>query len=123
VSTMILALDGEGGADTYADYAQWETARIKRAPSPRAQAGTPPAVEPRPRTKRLGYLEQREWDGMERAVLDAETAAEACRRAAEDPGIAADPAALQARYAALEAARAEVARLYTRWAELEAKQA
>jgi ubiquinone biosynthesis protein UbiJ len=60
---------------------------------------------------------------MERAILDAETAAEACRRAAEDPTIAADPAALQARYAALEAARTEVARLYDRWAELEAKQA
>jgi ATP-binding cassette subfamily F protein uup len=60
---------------------------------------------------------------MERAIVDAETAAEACRRAAEDPGIAADPAALQVRYAALEAARAEISRLYTRWAELEAKQA
>ena len=123
VSTVILALDGEGGADTYADYAQWEAARIKRAPSPRAPAGAPPALPPRPRTKRLGYLEQREWEGMERTIVDAETAAEACRRAAEDPGIAADPAALQVRYAALEAARAEVSRLYTRWAELEAKHA
>jgi ATP-binding cassette subfamily F protein uup len=123
VSTVILALDGEGGAETYADYAQWEAARIKRAPSQRTQAGAPPALAPRPRMKRLGYLEQREWEGMERAVLDAETAAEACRQAAEDPGIAADPAALQARYAALEAAHGEVTRLYTRWAELEAKQA
>src|SRR5574342_261569 len=123
VSTVILALDGEGGAETYADYAQWEAARIKRAPAPRAQAGAPPAQTPRPRTKRLGYLEQREWDSMERTVLEAETAAEACRQAAEDPAIAADSAALQARYAALEAARGEVTRLYTRWAELEAKQA
>jgi ATP-binding cassette subfamily F protein uup len=123
VSTVILALDGEGGAETYADYAQWEAARAARAPSPRAQTGAPPTLAPRPRTKRLGYLDQREWEGMERAVLDAESAAEACRQAAEDPGVAADPAALQVRYAALEAARAEVARLYTRWAELEAKQA
>jgi ATP-binding cassette subfamily F protein uup len=123
VSTVILALDGEGGAETYADYAQWEAARPARAPSPRIPGGAPPALAPRPRTKRLGYLEQREWEGMERAVLDAESAAEACSQAAEDPGIAADPAALQARYAALEAARGEVVRLYTRWAELEAKQA
>ena len=72
--------------------------------------------------KRLGYLDQREWDGMERAILDAENAVEACRRAAEDPGIASDPAALQTRYAALQAARALVDRLYARWAELEAKQ-
>ncbi len=122
VSTMILALDGLGGAETYADYAQWEASRGARATSPRS-ADDAPAPRERPRAKRLGYLEQREWDGMERAILDAESTADACYQAAEDPGIAADPAALQARYAALEAARAEVARLYARWAELEAKQA
>jgi ATP-binding cassette subfamily F protein uup len=127
VSTVILALDGEGGAETYADYAQWEAGRARRAPSQRAQAVAPPSVAPplvasRPRTKRLGYLEQREWEGMERAILDAENAAEACQQAVDDPGIAADPGALQVRYAALEAARGEVSRLYTRWAELEAKQ-
>jgi ATP-binding cassette subfamily F protein uup len=58
---------------------------------------------------------------MEGAILEAETAVERCRRAAEDPGIASDPPALQERYAALDAARAEVDRLYARWAELEAK--
>ncbi len=58
---------------------------------------------------------------MEAAIVEAETALEACRRAAEDPTITSDPAALQARYAAVEAARAEVDRLYVRWAELEAK--
>jgi ATP-binding cassette subfamily F protein uup len=58
---------------------------------------------------------------MEATILEAETALEACRRAAEDPAIASDPAALQARYADLEAARAEVDRLYARWAELEGK--
>jgi hypothetical protein len=40
----------------------------------------------------------------------------------EDPAIASDPSALQLRYAGLEAARAEVDRLYERWAELGAKQ-
>jgi ubiquinone biosynthesis protein UbiJ len=58
---------------------------------------------------------------MEAAILEAETAVDTCRRAAEDPGIASDPAALQARLEALEAARAAVDRLYARWAELEAK--
>jgi ATP-binding cassette subfamily F protein uup len=46
-----------------------------------------------------------------------------CRRAAEDPAIASDPLALETRCAALEAARAEVDRLYARWAELEARRA
>src|SRR6266478_5735545 len=83
IATVIVALDGQGGAETFADYAQWE--------------------------------------GMEAAIVEAETALEACRRAAEDPTITSDPAALQARYAAVEAARAEVDRLYARCAELEAK--
>ena len=58
---------------------------------------------------------------MEAAILEAERAVEACRHAAEDPGIASDPAALQARYAAVDTARAKVDRLYARWAELEAR--
>src|SRR5436309_8462839 len=76
VSTMILALDGLGGAETYADYAQWEASRGARATLPRS-AGDAPAPRERPRAKRLGYLEQREWDGMERAILDAESTADA----------------------------------------------
>ena len=87
-----------------------------------ARARSPGAASARGRSV-CGYTEQREWDGMEAAILEAESALEACRRAAEDPAIASDPAALQERYAALEAARAEVDRLYARWAELEAKQA
>ena len=122
VSTVILALDGKGGTATFADYAQWEAAREAGEPAPRKTPGRAPERE-RPRSRRLGYVEQREWDGMEQAILDAELAVEACRRAADDPAIASDPTALQTRYAALAAAQAEVDRLYARWAELEAKQA
>jgi ATP-binding cassette subfamily F protein uup len=60
---------------------------------------------------------------MEQAILDAEAALAAAQGAADDPAIASNPLALQERYATLEAARAEVDRLYARWAELEAKQA
>ena len=122
VATVILALDGDGGVETYADHAQWEAARARRPVTPRP-AAEPTQARERPRAKRLGYLEQREWAGMEQAILEAEAAAEACRTAAEDPTIASDPAELQRRYEALETARAVIARLYDRWAELEAKQA
>jgi len=122
VSTVILALDGQGGTSTFADYAQWEAARGAAAPVARKATERAPERE-RPRSKRLGYHEQREWDGMEQAILDAEGALEAAQRAADDPAIASDPGALQQRYAALEAARVEVDRLYARWAELETKQA
>ena len=122
VSTVILALDGAGGTATFADYAQWEAARAAPAPDVRAPAARAPARE-RSRAPRLGYLEQREWDGMEAAILEAERAVETCRRALDDPAVASDPAALQQRMAALESAQAEVDRLYARWAELDAKRA
>ncbi len=121
LSTLILALDGEGDTATFADYAQWEAARAAAAPAPRKAVPTPPRE--RPRSRRLGYREQREWDGMEQAILEAERAVDACRREAEDPTIASDPTALQHRYAAFQTAQAHVDRLYIRWAELEAKQA
>ena len=73
------------------------------------------------KTKRLSYLEQREFDQMENAVLEAEERLADAKRRAEDPAIATDALALQERYAALDASQAEVDRLYARWAELEAK--
>src|SRR5438874_1917090 len=123
VSTIILALDGAGGTATFADYSQWEATRATAAAEPRKAPPERAADSPRQRPKRLGYREQREWDGMEQAILDGERAVEACQRDVDDPAIASDPTALQQRYAALEAARTDVDRLYTRWAELEAKQA
>ena len=127
VATVIVALDGEGGAGTFADYEQWERAWEVRGRAGRSGASDPPPSSPqqergeREKRKKLGYLEQREWDGMEAAIGTAERAVEACRRAAEEPAIASDPKALQESYAALDAARAEVERLYARWADLEAR--
>lgn len=129
VSTAILALDGAGGAVFYADVAQWEAARADREAADReaqAPAPRPAPAAPPPRVgrglKRLTYQEQREWEQMEETILAAETALTECQAAVEDPAVASDPAALRARWEALESARAEVARLYARWAELEVKQ-
>ena len=122
VSTQILALDGKGGVERYAGYAQWE-ARWADRPSARTSGTTRPPEAPRPKPKRLSYLQQREWEGMEERILAAETEAERARKLAEDPSIATDAAALQARLAALAAAREDVDRLYARWAELDRKRA
>src|SRR5262244_627015 len=64
VSTVIVALDGRGGTATFADYEQWETARAAAAPAPRKPSEPRATESPRSRPKRLGYREQREWDGM-----------------------------------------------------------
>jgi ABC transport system ATP-binding/permease protein len=128
VSTRILALDGKGGAVPYADYDQWEQGRRSAAqeperPSTRSRPATPKAAPDGTagRPRKLGYLDQREWDEMEGRILEAEERLEACREAAADPSVAADHVALAARIEALSAAQAEVDRLYARWAELEGK--
>ena len=125
VSTRLLALDGRGGAVPYADYDQWEQGRRLAAAAEeqrvRSRVGRPRSEGPAGRPRKLGYLEQREWDEMEGLILQAEERLEACRQAAADPAVAADHVALTTRVDALTAAQAEVDRLYARWAELEAK--
>ncbi len=122
VSTSILALgEPDGRAGLYADYTQWENERAASAPaSRRASAKAAPTARPAAREK-LSYREKREWEQMEATILAAEERLAARQRAAADPTIASDAAAVHARYTELEAAQAEVDRLYARWAELEAK--
>ncbi|HSQ00834.1 MAG TPA: ABC-F family ATP-binding cassette domain-containing protein [Candidatus Dormibacteraeota bacterium] len=119
VTTSVLALDGRGGATPYADYRQWEAARRERtppAPRPRATAAPKPAP-----VKRLSWAEQREWEGMEAAILAAEEALAACQSAAHDPAVATRADELAARWRAAHDAQTAVDRLYARWAELDAK--
>jgi ABC transport system ATP-binding/permease protein len=118
VSTRILALDGKGGAEYFADLTQALARREKPvSPSPAVERAVPAPSK----QKRLGYLEQREFDAMEATVLAAETALAEAKARVEDPAVAADADALQKRYAELNAAQTEVNRLYARWAELEGK--
>ncbi|MCB9378242.1 MAG: ABC-F family ATP-binding cassette domain-containing protein [Holophagales bacterium] len=125
VSTAILALDRSGRATLCADLAQWQD--LRRVAEAEARAAAPPAEgraaerrAEKPPARKLSYREQREWEGMEEAILAAEERLERSRRAAEDPAVASDAAALTERYGALAEAQAEVDRLYARWAELEA---
>ena len=118
VTTQILALDGKGNAEYFADLDQWASSSVSEAPAPS------PAISaqlPRTKKQRLSYLEQREFDGMEQTLLAAETRLEEAKKRAEDPSIASDANALQQRFAELADAQTEVERLYARWAELEAK--
>ncbi len=119
VATRVLALDGRGGAEYFADYSQASGAAGSQ-PAEQTDGGLR-ARRSIEKSKRLSYLEQREFDQMEPAVLEAEERLSEAKQRAEDPAIAAAANALQQRYAELTAAQAEVDRLYARWAELEAK--
>ncbi|HEX7421158.1 MAG TPA: ABC-F family ATP-binding cassette domain-containing protein [Thermoanaerobaculia bacterium] len=118
VSTQILALDGQGGAEYFADYGQWETREVEDRRSRLSGQARLPVLQ---KSKRLSYLEQREYDAMEETLLDAEERLEYARQRADDPKVATDASALQERFAELTTVQDEVDRLYARWSELEGK--
>jgi ATP-binding cassette subfamily F protein uup len=119
-TNTVLGLDGRGAAIPFADYRQWEATRREAAvTAPRPQPPAERAVKPV--AKRLTWAEQREWDGIEAAILAAEDKLVACQAAAHDPTIATRADELAARWQDVEVAQAAVDQLYTRWAELDAK--
>jgi ATP-binding cassette subfamily F protein uup len=119
VSKEILALDGKGGADLFADLSQWEERRAQTPEAPSAaERPAPSAEEPKPG---LSTKERKELQKIESDIRAAEDAAADARRALEDPGVASDAAELGKRHGKFETAQEKVIALYKRWEELEAR--
>ncbi len=138
VATAVLAFEGDGRAVRYpGNYETYRTLKeqsLAMAAAERAEAladravratsarAPPPAPAERTRRPgRLSFNEQRELEGVEPAILAAES------RKAELERALSDPATYQKAGAAvadlrneLESVSAEVERLYARWQELEA---
>ena len=128
VCTGILGFEGDGEiVYTPGDYdyhlEKRRAREAKNAPAvPPKPVAAPEAPKPKQPPKKLSWKEARELEGMEAAILAVED------RIAEIEALFGEPdfytkhgsesAALQA---ALDEARAESARLYARWEELEAK--
>ncbi len=124
VSTVVLGLDGAGGAGQFADYQQWEVWRDERARTSamRPDTGQPvSAALPASTRKKLSYLEAREYDGIEARINEAESTLQKAYTAVDDPTIASDATQLQQALDALAKAQTAADEIYTRWAELEAK--
>jgi ATP-binding cassette subfamily F protein uup len=123
VSTIVLGLDGEGAADSFADYAQWELWQEERKGAAEKQTGPAQAAPSRQETqkKKLSYLEAREYAGIEQRIAEAEQVLQTRRAEMENPAIASDGPKLLAAHAELEAAQKTLDGLYSRWAELEEK--
>lgn len=120
VSNVVLGLDGQGNAALFADYSQWEEWKEQQASGKRAEApvAEKPASAPAAAKKKLSYLEQREFDGIEARVEDADTRLAKAHERVSDPAVAVDAAALTAALGELEAAQAEHDAVYMRWMEL-----
>ncbi|NBO93964.1 MAG: ABC transporter ATP-binding protein, partial [Planctomycetia bacterium] len=122
--TEVVGLDGCGNASNYASVSQWlaalERAEAQRTealkPAPLTKKAAPSAAKP----KKLSWNEQREYDGIEAAIQAAEERAAECEAAIQTAATQSHTALTEA-CSALDAAKAEVERLYARWQELEAK--
>ncbi|MBZ5685861.1 MAG: ABC-F family ATP-binding cassette domain-containing protein [Acidobacteriia bacterium] len=124
VSTVVLGLDGQGGAESFADYAQWELWQAERKGAEKRTGLPQPPSSPRPEMptkKKLSYLEAREYAGIEQRIAEAEQVLQTRRAEMENPAIASDGPRLLAAHAELEAAQKNLDTLYARWAELEEK--
>jgi ATP-binding cassette subfamily F protein uup len=132
VSTIVLGLNGKGGADTFADYGQWEAWQAQRSKSEVAAmansqtlggftSSSSSSSTAAPTKKKLSYLEAREYSTIEQRVEEAEQLVQAKRAELEDPANAMDAPRLVSAQSALDEAQEALDALYMRWAELEKK--
>jgi ATP-binding cassette subfamily F protein uup len=126
VSNIVLGLDGHGHARTFADYSQWEDwkgtetgyAQIQQAA---ANSSQKTAVSISTGKKKLSYIEQREYNGIEALVDKADVRMAAAHDRLEDPAVTSNATALTEALAEMEAAQHEHDAVYERWAELTEK--
>jgi len=125
VSTIVLGLDGQGGAESFADYSQWEIWQAESRQSAKGAVRTAPRSATSGETSsaktKLSYLEAREYGTIEERVAEAEKVLQEKREQLEDPAIASDGPRLLAAHAEMEEAQDKVDDLYARWSELEKK--
>jgi ATP-binding cassette subfamily F protein uup len=136
VSTIVLGLDGRGGAERFADYPQWDAWQRKqtstRGKAPSSTGSRPEGSNGRSNvtaqvaaatvTKRkLSYQEAREFANIEDSLVQAESELSATRAELADPQLASDGQRLMETCKRMEEAQDKVERLYARWAELAEK--
>lgn len=133
ISTHILALDGSGGAEYYADYWQWQdnlgkkSNRKENRPRPSRpelaaepeQSAVATVVKEETKTKPLSNNEKRELAGMESKIAAAEEKVVELKKSMEDKSIAHNHVKLAEIMQQVNHAKDEVDKLYMRFDELE----
>ena len=126
VATSILAFEGDGKVVRYPGnfdmYRRLKTEQLQkiRAPSTAVAKGAA-IVQKQAKGAKLGYLEQRELEGMEKAIELAEARRSELEATLAAPENASNASMLQSLSVELEKATSEVERLYARWQQLEAR--
>ncbi len=121
VCNRVLGFDGRGQTEYFADYEQWLAMleERERQDSPAKAASKPQEKPATPKSGKLSYMDQREYDQMEENILELETRLEEVQQLMTDPAVMADAERLQQTWQEQQQVQAEVDRLYERWNELE----
>ena len=125
LSSALLAMDGQGGVEYFAELSQWEQAMAAKKAATKSVSSAKSASKDakEPVRKKLTYHETREFEQIEHRVAEAEEILESKRQQLEMPDVVSDPARLTKAVAEIDSAQDTVDNLYARWAELEAKRA
>ncbi len=125
VATGILAFEGDGQVTFYEGSYSFYAERRPKAAAARPVAEKKDTRAPKPvGPRKISFKEARELEGMEAAIAAAEDKVTSLEATLSDPGVFKDrPTEVQALIAGLDAARAEVERLFARWQELDALKA
>ena len=127
VTNAVLGLDGRGGARLFADYLQWEAWRDRQARAGSeavAEEMLPPASAASTASgtrRKLSYMEQREYDTLEKRIDEADARLRAAEQQIQNDEVVVNPEALTAALAELEAAKADHHAFYERWVDLTEK--
>jgi len=127
ISTIVLGLDGLGGAERFADYSQWDIWQrsqqkgTENFSSGSRRSSTNGDAQPTVSKKRLSYTEVRDLETIEGRIAEADKQLEARHKALEDPAVTSDPVLLKTACIEMEEAQNNLDTLYARWAELEKK--
>ena len=122
IANEFVGLDDRGSAKHFTSYEQWHDAQRAAARTETPVERTAPKKKPRSTDakRKPTWKEQREFEGMEATILEAEAEVERLEAEAADPAVTGDHVRATQVYEALSAAQQRVQALYTRWAELEA---
>jgi ABC transport system ATP-binding/permease protein len=116
---LLLYLDGDGGAEYFADYGQWLQYKKDRL-SATSQSGETSQIPPNKKPRKLAYEERKELNRIEKQIEKAEGIFDNLQRQLHDPEIMCDADRLAQIYAEHKEAQNKVEQLYERWEELEA---
>ena len=117
VSNIILGLPGNGNAEMFAEYSQWEEflKDLQKAKKVKKSVIENPEKE----KSRLSYNEQRELSKLEKQIQQLESSLKKLKDELASPAYAADVEGLGKLYRELQEQESQLEKLIERWTELQ----